>query len=408
MSVAQTRPSHSREKAGDVKMARPIDFLLTAGPVQLSDRVRGTLGGPLIFDYSEEFQELFRDTEQKFKTFLKTENDIVMLQGEALLGLEAISVCGLGEGDVAINVESGHYGEGNRYFIEKYGGRAVPVETAWNTVAGPEQVEEALKAHPEARILWLVHSETPCGTQCDLETLARLGKEYGKLVFVDSVSCAGSTPVETDAWGIDIISVGSQKVLGAPPGLSALAISDAAWEMFRAVKEPNRYSYFSILDWKDRWMANAEWPYTPSVCEVAALNTAVTEYLEVGHEEHFRRYAEVGRITRAGVRAMGLETWPDSDAHAADTVTAVAVPEGVDDEELRRRMVDRFGVMISGSLFNTPIYGKLVRIGHMGIACKPTWAMTALTAMGHSLREMGHSVDVGAGIEAAMAELDRL
>lgn len=387
-------------------MGRPIDFMLTAGPVQLSDKVRGALGGPLLFDYSEPFRELFRDTEQKFKAFLKTGNDIVIMQGEALLGLEAISVCGLDEGDVVVNVESGHYGEGNRYFIEKYGGTAVPVETAWNTVVEPEQVETALKAHPEAKILWLVHCETPCGTQADLETLARLGKQYGKLVFVDSVSCAGSTPVETDEWGIDVVAVGSQKVLGAPPGLSAMAVSDAAWELFRSVKKPNRYSYFSILDWKERWMEKGEWPYTPSVCEMAALNAAVTEYLDVGHEEHFRRYAEVGRATRAGVRAMGLDIWPDREEHACDIVTAVAVPAGVDDEDLRARMAERFGVLISGSLFNTPIYGKLVRIGHMGGACKPLHALAALTAMGQCLRDMGHAVDVGAGIEAALAQLD--
>jgi len=385
---------------------RPIDFMLTAGPVQLSDRVRTALGGPLMFDYSEPFMHLFRDTQEKFKAFMKTKNDIVFMQGEALLGLEAISVCGLDPGTVAINVESGHYGEGNRYFIEKYAGVAVPIETAWNTVAEPEQVEAALKAHPEAKILWLVHCETPCGTQADLETLAKLGKQYGKLVFVDSVSCAGSVPVEVDEWGIDIVCVGSQKVLGAPPGLSAMSVSEAAWDLFRSVQRPNRYSYFSILDWKELWLEKGIWPYTASVTEMAALNAAVTEYLDVGHEEHFRRYAEVARATRAGVRAMGLELWPDRDAHACSVATAVAVPEGVDDEELRRRMVDQFGVMISGSLFNTPIYGKLVRIGHMGGTCSPPYALIALSAMGHCLRQMGCAVDVGAGIEAALAELD--
>jgi pyridoxamine--pyruvate transaminase len=385
---------------------REIEFMLTAGPVQLSDKVRAALGGPLLFDYSEQFMDLFRDTQEKFKAFLKTKNDIVMMQGEALLGLEAISVCGLTPGDVVINVESGHYGEGNRYFIEKYGGTAVPVETAWNTVAQPEQVEAALKGHPEAKILWLVHCETPCGTQSDLETLVKLGKQYGKLVFVDSVSCAGSVPVEVDEWGIDIVSVGSQKVLGAPPGLSAMTISEAAWEMFRSVPQPNRYSYFSILDWKEIWLEKGAWPYTASVMEVAALNAAVTEYLDLGHEEHFRRYAEVARATRAGVRGMGLELWPDKDEHACSVATAVKVPEGIDDEELRGRMVDQFGVMISGSLFNTPIYGKLVRIGHMGGTCSPTYALATLAAMGQCLRQMGSEVNVGAGIEAALEELD--
>ena len=387
-------------------MARSIEFIMTAGPVELSDGVRSALGNQLLFDYSQPFLDLFRDTEQKFKQFLKTGNDIVLMQGEALLGLEAISFCGLDEGDVVINVESGHYGEGNRYFIEKYGGTAIPVETAWNTVVEPEQLEAVLIAHPEAKILWLVHCETPCGTQADLETLAKLGKQHGKLVFVDSVSCAGSSPVDVDAWGIDIVSVGSQKVLGAPPGLSAMSISEAAWDVFRNVARPNRFSYLSILDWKELWLDKGIWPYTTSTTEVAALNAAVSEYLEVGHEEHFRRYAEIARAARAGVKAMGLQLWPDKEEHACDVATAVTVPDGVDDEQLRRRMIEKFGVLISGSLFNTPIYGKLVRLGHMGRTCSPAYGIVALTALGHCLNEMGCRVDVGAGVDAFLAQLD--
>ncbi len=389
-------------------MPHSVEFIMTAGPVELSDKVRSALADPLQFDYSPQYIELFRDTEEKFKTFLKTRNDIVMMQGEALLGLEAVSLCGLDEGDVVINVESGHYGEGNRYFVEKYGGKAIPVETAWNTVVEPEQLEAVLKAHPEAKILWLVHCETPCGTQTDLEALAKLGKQYGKLVFVDSVSCAGSVPVEVDAWGIDILSVGSQKVLGSPPGLSAMSISEAAWDVFRNVKRPNRYSYFSILDWKELWLEKGVWPYTTSTTEVAALNAAVSEYLDLGHEENFRRYAEVSRATRAGVKAMGLELWADREDHACSVATAVTVPEGVDDEKLRARMIEKFGVLISGSLFNTPIYGKLVRVGHMGRTCSPAYGLIALTALGHCLNEMGSRTDVGAGVEAFLSALDQV
>lgn len=387
-------------------IARSADFIMTGGPVALSDRVRRALGDQLFVHYSDEFMSRFRETQRMLGALLRTDNDIIMLQGEALLALEAVSASGLDRGDVVVNVESGHYGEGNRYFLEKYGATAVPVATAWDTIVQPEQLEAALEKHPEARVLWLVHCETPCGTQCDLEALARVGKQHGCLVCVDAVSSAGSTEIRTDEWGIDVIIVGSQKVLGAPPGLSAMAVSEAAWARFSSVKAPNRYSYFSILDWKELWLEKEVWPYTPSVSDVAALHAAVSEYLELGHEEHFRRYAEVARATRAGVRAMGLELWPDEDAHACDVVTAVTTPEGVDAEELRRRMREQFGVLISGSLVNTPIHGKLVRIGHMGRACSPTYAVAALTAMGSCLRQTGRRVDVGAGIEAVLAALD--
>jgi aspartate aminotransferase-like enzyme len=103
---------------------------------------------------------------------------------------------------------------------------------------------------------------------------------------------------------------------------------------------------------------------------------------------------------------MGLQLWPDSEEHACNVATAVTVPDGVDDEQLRRRMIEKFGVLISGSLFNTPIYGKLMRLGHMGRTCSPAYGVVALTALGHCLNEVGCRADVGAGIDAFLSQLD--
>ncbi|GAB4245848.1 MAG: alanine--glyoxylate aminotransferase family protein [Thermoleophilia bacterium] len=388
-------------------MARTPRFIMTAGPVEASDRVRAALGSQVMFDYSEPFFELFRETQRKFQDFFQTSNDIVMMQGEALLALEAISFCSLNEGDVVVNVESGHYGVGNRYFLEKYGAKPVPVETPWNTVVEPEQLEDVLKSNPDTRILWIVHCETPCGTISNLEALARVGKERGCLVFVDAVSSLGSRDVRTDEWDIDVMVVGSQKVLGAPPGLSAMSVSEEAWEAFRSRKDPVRHSYFSILDWKEKWLEGGYWPYTPSTTDVHGLNAAVTEYLELGRAENFRRYREVAEMTRAGVRAMGLELWPDSDEHACEVVTAVAVPEGIDDAELRQTILDRFGILISGSLYNTPIYGKLIRIGHMGVCADPTYSVAALGALEYALGRQGYDVPPGSGVGTALDVLAR-
>lgn len=372
----------------------------------MSDRVRAALGAQIVPFLSEAFFELFRDTERMLKDVFQTSADIVLMQGEALLALEAASVCGLDPGDVVINCENGYYGEGNRYFIEKYGGVAVPVQAPWHSVVQPEQLETALREHPEARIVWIVHCETPTGVICDLEALASVAKAHGCLVFVDAASSLGSREVRTDEWGIDLLVAGSQKVLGAPPGLSAMSVSPAGWERFAGVRSPNRHSFFSVLDWKEKWLEKGAWPYTPSVTEMAALHVAVTEYLEVGRVEQYRRYAEVARMTRAGVRGMGLEIWPSGDEVACEVTTAVKVPDGVDDRELRRRMVERFGVLISGTITGSVLDGRLVRIGHMGVCCSPTYALAALAAMEHSLRAMGWEATSGAAAAAALEAMD--
>ncbi len=383
-------------------MTRGPEFIMTAGPVQLSDRVRAALGAQIVPFLGDSFRDLFHGTEEMLKQVFKTAGDIVIMQGEALLALEAVSVCGLDQGDVVVNCENGHYGEGNRYFIEKYGGTAVPVTAPWDSVVQPEQLEEALSAHPEAKIVWIVHCETPSGTVCDLEALARVAKAHECLVFVDAASSVGSRDIRTDEWGIDILVAGSQKVLGAPPGLSAMSVSADAWQHFLGVDSPNRHSYFSVLDWKEKWLEKGAWPYTPAVTEMTALHAAVAEYLEVGLDERYRRYAEVAGMTRAGVRGMGLELWPESDACACEVTTAVRVPDGIDDVELRRRMVERFGVLISGSITGSVLDGRLVRIGHMGVCCSPTYALAALAAMEHSLRTMGWNVAPGSGVASAL------
>ncbi|MHB9150071.1 MAG: pyridoxal-phosphate-dependent aminotransferase family protein [Thermoleophilia bacterium] len=387
-------------------MSRGPEFIMTAGPVQLSDRVRGALGAQIVPFLSVSFFEMFRDTEAKLKEVFKTTQDIVFMQGEALLALEAVSVCGLDPGEAVVNCENGYYGEGNRFFIEKYGGVAVSVRTPWHSVVGPEQLEAALQAHPEARIVWIVHCETPSGTICDLEALTRVAKAHGCLVFVDAASSLGSRDIRVDEWGIDVLVAGSQKVLGAPPGLSAMSVSPAAWQRFRDVRTPNRHSYMSILDWKEKWLDRGAWPYTPSVSEMSALHAAVDEYLEVGVDEWYRRYAEVARMTRAGVRGMGLEIWPEKDEYACEVTTAVKVPEGIDAKDLLRRMEERFGVVISGSITGSVLDGRLVRVGHMGVCCSPTYALAALAAMEQSLRAMGLRIASGSGVGAALEAMD--
>jgi pyridoxamine--pyruvate transaminase len=224
--------------------------------------------------------------------------------------------------------------------------------------------------------------------------------------MVDTVSGLGAELLSPEDWGMDIAIAGPQKCLGGTPGLSLMSISPAAWEALEARKpEPLRASFLSILDWKSAWLEGKRFPYTPSVSEMYSLESVLDQTLAVGMERFVDRQQTIARACREGVKALGLELWPAREEIAAACVTAVCVPEGIDDATLRQTMRHRYGVMISPGYGE--LLGQLFRLGHMGPAqAHPTILAAQLAVLERSLCDLGYPVPLGAGVGAAMAALD--
>jgi len=165
-----------------------------------------------------------------------------------------------------------------------------------------------------------------------------------------------------------------------------------------------RGSALSILDWRDAHLASRPFPFTPSVTDVYGLHACLEQYLREGAETVRLRHREAARATRAGLEALGLRLWAREPAVRSDTVTAVRLPEGATEQELRAHARERSGVLLSGGFGE--LSGKLLRIGHMGPSAFPLSAVIAVTAVGRALRSVGVPADVGAGVTAAVAALD--
>ena len=278
------------------------------------------------------------------------------MQGEAILGLEAAAAGLLSPGDKVLNLVSGVFGKWFEDFIHKYGGETIELAVPYNDAIDPEDVRQALHANPGVKFLSVVHSETPSGTHNPVQEIGAVAHEFGVLTMVDTVSGLGAELLSPEEWGMDIAIAGPQKCLGGTPGLSLMSISPAAWEALEARKpEPLRASFLSILDWKSAWLEGKRFPYTPSVSEMYSLESVLDQTLAVGMERFVDRQQTIARACREGVKALGLELWPAREEIAAACVTAVRVPEGIDDAELRGTMRHRYGVMIS------PGYGELLR-----------------------------------------------
>ena len=379
---------------------------LAAGPVQVMDQTLRDAAKPILYHYDPAFIDLFAHTSDLLKQVFRTDYDVVIMQGEAILGLEAAAAGLLSPGDKVLNLVSGVFGKWFEDFIHKYGGETIELAVPYHDAIDPEDVRKALLANPGVKYLSVVHSETPSGTHNPVKEIGAVAREFGVLTMVDTVSGLGGELLSPEEWGMDIAIAGPQKCLGGTPGLSLMSISPAAWEALEARKpEPLRASFLSILDWKSAWLEGNRFPYTPSISEIYSLESVLRQTLDIGMERFVDCHQTIARACREGVKALGLELWPAREEIAAACVTAVRLPDGVDDAKLRGTMRHRYGVMISPGYGE--LRGKLFRLGHMGPAqAHPTVLAAQLAVLERSLADLGYPVRLGAGVGAAMAALE--
>ncbi len=384
---------------------RPPDFTLTAGPTMASPRVLSALGSPIIFDYDPVFLDRFRETERLLGAVFRTQNDVVLMQGEAVLGLEAAARALVRPGARCLNLVSGVYASWFGDWLRDYGGEVDEVRVPYDEAIDPQAVEQVLAHQGTYELVSIVHSETPSGVENPLAEIAGLVHAHGAVMLADVVSSLGGTELRVDDWRVDVAVAGPQKCLAGPPGISLVAVSPRAWEAMESNPAAPRGSFLSLLDWKHRWIdgGRTAFPYTPSIADVNGVHAALQEVLDEGLDASVAAHSTAARACRAGVRALGLELWPRSEAYAANCVTAVRTPPDVSVPDLLSHIRERYGVMLSGG------YGelkeKLIRLGHMGPACRSLYPLVAVTALGRGLIDLGIPLDLGAGTEAVMDTL---
>ena len=382
---------------------RDPDFTLSAGPTMAYPRVLAAQGKQITYHYDPAFLEAFRRTERKVAEILMTNNDVLLMQGEAVLGLEAAARGLVMPGTHVLNLVSGVFGKGMGYWLKDFGAELHELEVPYNDSVDPADVERYLGDHPEIDLLTVVHSETPSGTLHDLSAIGPIAHAHGVMTIVDCVSSLGGIEFRTDDWQVDIAVAAAQKCLGGPPGITLMSVNDAAWERMRANPSAPRASFLSMLDWKEQWIDGEKFPFTPSVVDMHGIEACCDELLEEGLEASIARHSLAAKACRAGVRAMELELWPRSEEVTADCVTAIAVPDGLTDTQVRGHCRERYGVMISSGQGA----GNLVRIGHMGPTASSMYPVAGLAAVGRTFADLGASVKLGDGLDAALEVLSQ-
>jgi len=332
-------------------------YLFTPGPTPVPPEVLAATAAPIVHHRGPDFRVLYERCLTRLREVFRTESEVLMFAATGTGGFESAIANLTSPGDRALVVSAGSFGERWVAMAKAYGADVDHLRYEWGEAPSPDDVAEHAR---DAKYVTLVHSETSTGVVVDLQPLAAAAKEAGALVVVDAVSSLGAVPLETDAWGLDVVVTGSQKALMTPPGLALVAVSDAAYAAADGAGAPRFY-----FDWartrKAQQAVNAA--FTPAVSLVAGLDVALGLILDRGLEAMFAHHLRLGRACREGAKAMGLELFsPDDDRSAV--VTAIRAPAGVDADELLLLLRDRHGVTLAPG--QGELKGKVFRIGHIG------------------------------------------
>ncbi|MBZ6496345.1 pyridoxal-phosphate-dependent aminotransferase family protein [Natrinema longum] len=328
---------------------------MTPGPTEVPTAVRERMSEPTPNpDVEPEFFAFYRDLTDELGA-IYGDDDVVILGGEGILGLEAAIASLVEPGDRVLCIANGLYGEGFADFVEMYGGEAVVCATSWREPLDLERIESELETD-SFDVATMVHCETPTGVLNDIEPVLERLEAHDVVTVVDAVSSLGGVPVPTDR--IDVCLGASQKCFSAPPGLTVCSVSDRAWERIESVETESLYT--DLEPWRDA--ADGEWfPYTHLSSNLYGLEAAIDLLLDEGLESVYARHEEAATRCRARAAELGLALYP-AESVASPTVTALEVPGRA--QHLQETLADEHDIVLATGLGD--LAEDVLRIGHMG------------------------------------------
>ena len=376
-------------------------LLLGPGPCNVDPRVLRLASAPQLGHLDPELFTILEETAQLLRWIFQTKNEMTLcVSGSGFSGAEAVLSNLLEEGDTIIAGNLGFFSGQIVEISQRAGANVVNLETELGAPLDPAVLEQAFKDNPGTKVFATAIAETSTGLLQPLEDLERVTHAHGALFVVDAVCGLGGVPMNVDEMKIDACYAGSQKSLGALPGLAPVTLNERAVQVIKNRKRPVQ-SYYLDLDHLNRYW-NGDHTYHHTSCSniIYGLREALRIAMEEGLEARWARHQLNGDALKAGIEAMGLKilTRP---GYALSVLTAISVPEGVDELAVRQRLLEEYSIEIGGGF--GPLKGRLLRIGLMGYnSCRKN-VDTVLSALEHVLQGPGFQPHVGAALAAADA-----
>jgi alanine-glyoxylate transaminase / serine-glyoxylate transaminase / serine-pyruvate transaminase len=378
----------------------PTRLMLTPGPSSMDPRVYRALASPLVGHLDPWFKGCMDDTQTLLRQIFQTENRLTMpLSASGSGGIEASVVNTLEEGDEAIIGVNGVFSDRMAVIASHTAVKVTKVEAPYGKPVDAEDVRRAAKGK-KIKIVGFAQGETSSGVLTQIEPFRKVADELGALLVVDAVASLAAVPLHVDRERVDICFSGTQKAISAPPGMSPITVSPRAEEVFRTRKTKVQSWYFDLTTAMNYWGKERLYHHTPPVSLIYALREAMRIVMEEGLEARWERHRVNQLALIAGIEAMGLELLVKKPADRLPTVTAVMIPDGIDDAKVRNQLLDEFNIEIAGGL--GPLKNKIWRVGLMGHCSQKPYVLLFLAAMEKVLLDQGVRVPAGAGVGAAI------
>lgn len=356
------------------------------------------LAAPVLSHLDPDFVPLLDDVRALLKAVFRADEGALTIatSGTGTSAMEAAVANAVAEGSRGLVVVTGYFGDRLAQMFERYGARVARLEVEWGRACDPQKLRDELRRQG-ADVVGLVHAETSTGVVNPIRELAAVAREHGALTIVDTVTSLGGQAFDMAGWGVDLSYSCSQKCIGAPSGMSPIAVAGPARD--RLVTCRSFYLDLRLLE--DYWVGR-KYHHTLSTSLIYALREALLIVQEEGLDLRVQRHERHHRALVAGLEAMGLSLLPPP-GERLWTLNTVRVPQGVDEAAVRKALLTGFNLEVGAGL--GPLAGKIWRVGLMGASSTPHTLLQFLAALESALALNGYQAREGAGVAAAAGSL---
>ena len=377
----------------------PVRVLLGPGPSDVPPSVLAAMASPTIGHLDPRFLEILDEIRGMLRRVFGTENELTLpVSGTGSAGMETLLVNLIEPGDEVLVGVCGVFGTRLAEVARRAGAKVTAVEGEWGRALDPQAFRDAARGR-SFRLLAVVHGETSTGVRQEIGPLREVADEAGALLVVDCVTTLAGIPVGIDDRGIDAAYSGTQKCLSCPPGLAPVTLSARARERIGAREQPVQSWYLDLSLISGYWGAERVYHHTAPINQLYGLHEALRLVLEEGLEARHARHARNSRALVAGLEALGLSPAVPEEERLVP-LTAVRVPDGVDEAAVRRHLLEEYSIEIGAGL--GPMKGRVWRIGLMGAASTRRNVELCLAALRSALAAQGRPIP-GCPLEAVQS-----
>ncbi len=378
-------------------------LLMIPGPTPCPASVLLAHANPMINHRGPQFQAVLSEVATNLKKVFKTQNDVYILTSSGTGAMEAAIVNTLSPGDKVLSLSIGNFGNRWAKIAKVFGADVDKMSFPLGTAVDVAAVRTRLQADnaKEIKAVLVQFNETSTGVVNPMAEISAVVHEHGALLLVDAVSGLGAIDLDSDALGLDVVCAGSQKAFMCPPGLAFISFSPRALEAAKVAKMPR--FYFNILDAKE-FADKGQTPWTPAIPQFFGMQVGLRLMFEETMEGFQARHLRLRNAVRAGVVALGLDLFVKDETIASPIITAIAAPEGIGPDAIRKLALNKYGVVFA--VGQDTLKTTHFRIGHLGYV-NETDVFAAISVLGSVLLELGFACDPAAGVVAAQQVITR-